>query len=553
MLRHIRILALILAVLTASGCVRPASSTKAVSAVKASLAVAPPTFLDVAQSAGLHYTWTIPGKRPLNILQTAGNGCAFLDYNNDGFLDILLVGPSLALYQGDGHGHFTDVTHQTGLDRLHGHFLGCAVGDYDNDGYDDLYLSGYKTGLLLHNDQGRRFTDVTAQAGLSPQPWGTSCIFFDADNDGKLDLFVGNYVKFGPDTRPQLCSLRGVLTSCGPSDYQPLRGVLYHNLGHGRFQDVTHAWGLDTMIGRTLGVAAGVYGPHFLPALALADDETPGNLFIFHGRSAEDIGTQTGVARNGAEVVGGMGIDWGDYDNDGNLDLVIATYENQGKLLMHNADGVMTTQDSYGVGLGDEGLRVAFGVKFLDVDNDGRLDLLFANGHIESNVDQIGGIGPASNFVYRQPLMLFHNVDGSRYENASAQLGSGAERSIVGRGLATGDFDNDGKIDVLVTDAEGTPLLLHNVSPSAGHWMEIKLRGSRSNRDGIGALVTVEAEGKKLLRLCTTGGSYLSASDRRVHIGLGDAKAGTVTVRWPSGTTRSYGHIAADRIVTLTE
>src|SRR5579871_6578159 len=218
-------------------------------------------FVDVAKTAGIHYRWEIPGKRPLNILQTIGNGCAFLDYNNDGNLDILLVGPKLALYRGDGHGHFTDVTHETGLDTLHGHFLGCAVGDYDNDGYDDIYITAYRGGVLLHNEHGQGFRDVTREAGLAPQPWGTSATFFDADDDGKLDLYIGDYVQFGPQTQPQLCNYHGVMAGCAPTDYRPLRGVLYHNLGGGRFQDVTHTWGLDRISGRTLGVAAAPFGP----------------------------------------------------------------------------------------------------------------------------------------------------------------------------------------------------------------------------------------------------------------------------------------------------
>ena len=190
--------------------------------------------MDVAAKAGLNYRWTIPGPRPLDILQTIGNGCAFLDYDNDGNLDVLLVGPKLALYKGDGHGHFTDVTHATGLDKLRGHFLGCAVGDYDNDGYEDVYISGYRTGLLLHNEQGKGFTDVTQEAGLKPQPWGTSAAFADIDNDGRLDLYVGNYVQFDPKISQRLCDDHGYLTACGPSSYHAEHGVLYHNEGGGQ-------------------------------------------------------------------------------------------------------------------------------------------------------------------------------------------------------------------------------------------------------------------------------------------------------------------------------
>ncbi|HZT44498.1 MAG TPA: VCBS repeat-containing protein, partial [Chthonomonadaceae bacterium] len=489
-----------LALLGLAGCGRQPASPLRLAAVATAPAppAPPPLFVDAAKQAGLHYQWTIPGKRPLNILQTIGNGCAFLDYNNDGNLDILLVGSKLALYQGDGHGHFTDVTHQTGLDTLSGHFLGCAVGDYDNDGYDDIYLSGYGTGVLLHNEAGkgkrqkakegtasppspvpspRVFRDVTQEAGIKPQPWGTSATFFDADGDGKLDLYIGDYVQFGPHTQPQLCNYHGVMAGCGPTDYKPLHGVLYHNLGDGRFQNVTHAWGLDRVSGRTLGVAAAPFGPDSHPALAIANDETPGDLIVMRGAKSQDIGVTSGIAYAGTQVYGGMGIDWGDYDNDGKLDLVIATYQNQGKLVIRNQGAAFAIQDTRQMGMFSSLTYVAFGAKWLDYDNDGWLDLLFANGHVEDNADQVS-LMTIGGSTYRQPTVLYHNRQGQRFEDTSAGLTAGAGRSIVGRGLAIGDYDNDGKMDALVVDSEGKPLLLHNVTPHAGHWLLINLIGT---------------------------------------------------------------------------
>ncbi len=515
--------------------------------------IPPPAFVDVSQSAGLRLQYTIPGKRPLNILQTIGEGCAFLDYNNDGNLDILLVGPKPALYRGDGHGRFTDVTHETGLDGLSGHFLGCAVGDYDNDGFDDIYLTAYRGGVLLHNERGRGFRDVTKASGLTAQPWATSAAFFDADGDGRLDLYVGDYVDFGPHTNPQLCNSQGLATGCGPTDYRALRGALFRNLGGGRFADVTTAWGLDKAQGRTLGVAAAPFGPDFRPTLAIANDETPGDLFVLQGARSRDIGMAAGMALSGSEKYGGMGIDWGDYDNDGRLDLVIATYQNQSKLVLRNVGDLFEMQETGRLGMFSSLQYVAFGVKWLDFDNDGWLDLMFANGHTLDNADQVMAFGVVMNPTYRQPIILYQNRGGKYFGDVSNRLAGGAERSIVGRGLAIGDFDNDGRIDALVVDAEGKPLLLHNVEPHAGHWLELKLRGTRSNRDGIGALVTVTASKQRLTRLCTTGGSYLSASDRRVHVGLGKATTATVSIRWPSGITRNYGRITADKIVSLQE
>ena len=514
----------------------------------------PPIFVDAGKEAGLVYRWDIPGKRPLNILQTIGNGCAFLDYDNDGNLDILLIGPRLALYRGDGKGHFTDVTHALGIDALQGHFLGCAIGDYDNDGFDDIYLSAYQGGMLLHNEKGHRFRNITRSAGLTAQPWGSSATFFDADGDGKLDLYIGNYVDFGPNTSPQLCNSRGVMTGCGPTDYKALRGVLYHNLGGGRFQDVTGAWRLDQAHGRTLGVAAAPFGspPHI--SLALSNDETPGDLMRIQHTAAEDIGTLSGMSTAGRSVYGGMGIDWGDYDNDGLLDMAIATYQNQGKLIFRNQGDTFVIQDTAALGMLSSLAYVAFGIKWLDYDNDGWLDLIFANGHVQDNTDKINSVGPLAGITYRQPTFLYHNRQDGRFEDFSARLGAGAERRIVGRGLATGDYDNDGKMDVLVVDSEGSPLLLHNVIPAAGNWLLIRLEGRKCNRDGYGAMVTVEAEGRKRTRHCHADGSYLSSSDKRVHFGLGTAaKIDRLEVLWPDGHQDVFLNVPANQILTLRE
>jgi hypothetical protein len=504
--------------------------------------------VDVTREAGLNYRWQIPGKRPLNILQTIGNGCAFLDYDNDGNLDILLVGDKLALYRGDGKGHFTDVTAAMGLDRLTGHFLGCAVGDYDNDGFDDLYLSAYRGGVLLHNEAGRRFQDVTRSAGIAPQPWGTSCAFVDIDGDGKLDLYICNYVQFGPQTQPQLCEYSGRMSACGPRFYTPERGVLYHNEGQGKFRDVTGLWGGQAVTGKGLGVAAADFDDSGHPSLAIANDEMPGDLMANLGRKLQNIGVKSGTAYDSSgNVHGGMGLDWGDYDNDGRLDLVVATFQHEAKNLYHNDGGGMFTESSSNVGMAEKTIpNVAFGVKFLDYDNDGFLDLAFANGHVQDNIASID-----KTTTYRQPIQLLHNRNGVDFEEVSSLAGEPFRRSIVGRGLAIGDYDNDGRMDLLVVDSEGAPLLLHNQTRTSNHWLLCRLVGRQSNRDAIGATVTAEAEGKKLLRRCATDGSYLSASDRRVHFGLGKATSATLTVRWPDGSKSIYSQVPADRVVTL--
>lgn len=511
-------------------------------------------FREVAAASGIHYRWQIAGTRPLSILQTIGNGCALLDYDNDGNLDILLVGPQLALYKGDGQGHFMDVTHATGLDKLSGHFLGCAVGDYDNDGYEDIYLSAYRGGLLLHNNQGRHFSDVTKDAGIKPQPWGTSCTFTDMDGDGKLDLYICNYVQFGPNTQPQLCNYSTLMGACGPRFYKPERGVFYHNLGNGKFMDMTETWGAQNVSGKALGVAAAFLDASHHPTLALTNDEVAGDMLQNADNKARikllNTGVMSGTAYDSAgNVHGGMGVDWGDYDNDGKLDMVVATFQHEPKSLYHNDGKGLFTESSLAAGLADPTMsNVTFGIKFVDVDNDGFLDLLLANGHVQDNIAAID-----KSTSYQQPIQLFHNVNGIKFQEISATSGAVFKKRIVGRGLAIGDFDNDGKMDALIVDSEGTPLLLHNETPVVGHWLLCRLTGTKSNHDGIGAMIEVEAGGRKLLRHCATDGSYLSASDRRVHFGLGAADKATVTVHWPSGASDKFRNVLVDRVITLRE
>ena len=506
-------------------------------------------FVDVAATAGLKYRWEVAGKRPLTILQTIGNGCAFLDYDNDGNQDILLVGPRLALYRGDGKGKFTDVTASTGLDRLRGHFLGCGVGDYDNDGFDDIYITAYRGGMLLHNQQGRGFRDVTREAGIAAQPWGTSCTFADVDGDGRLDLYICNYARFGPDTRQQLCLYNGIQSACGPRFYAPEKGTLYHNEGGGRFRDTTREWGLDAVQGKGLGVAAADYDGRGRPGVAIANDEMGGDLCDNFGHGMRLVGAKSGTAYDASgNVHGGMGLDWGDFDNDGRLDLAVATFQHEAKSLYHNDGRGLFTDVAADAGLAEATVpSVAFGVKFLDFDNDGVLDLIYANGHVQDNIAEID-----RTTTYRQHVQLLRGHAG-RFEDVSAVAGEPFGRAIVGRGLATADFDNDGRVDVLVVDSEGAPLLLHNETPQAGHWMAVRLTGTRSNRDGIGALVTVTTDRGKQMRLCHADGSYLSSSDRRVHVGLGASSKATVTVRWPSGHTDVRRNVDADRVISITE
>ena len=523
-------------------------------------------FREVAAEAGLHYQWTAPGKRPLNILQTIGNGCAFLDYDQDGNLDVLLVGPKPALFKGDGKGHFTDVTAETGIGALQGYFLGVAVGDYDNDGFPDVYLSGYREARMLHNDGGKGFRDVTAALGLKPQPWGSSAGFADLDGDGYLDLYVCNYAAFDPKTIPQLCKFQTkdqgeVLSSCGPRYYKGIQGVMYHSQGGKRFEDVTKTWGFDTHNGRGLGVAFADIDGSGRMATAVANDEAPGDLFHRPGAGMknENIGEVSGVARDrNGTLHGGMGVDWGDYNNDGKFDLFVATFRNEAKALYRNDGNLQFTDVSYPVGVARPALPyVTFGCKFLDADNDGWLDIILCNGHVQDNIKLI------ENTDFPQPVVFMRNAPPGQFEDETQSSGIGALPPIVGRGLATGDYDNDGRVDVLIVDSEGKPMLLHNESGQEAEGKGQRGSGSawvgfrcvdKNRRDAYGAILTLEANGVKQMRQCQSSGSYLSASDPRVHFGLGrETKAVSLTVRWPDGKTKRVENLTIDAYHTLTE
>jgi len=522
--------------------VPPTTSTTSTTAVR---------FVDVAGQAGLNYQWSIAGSHPYTIRQTIGNGCAFLDYDGDGNLDILLAGDKIALYRGDGHGKFSDVTVQAGLSGLQGNYFGCAVGDYDNDGFPDIYLTAYQGGTLLHNAGGKSFVDVTKGSGLSPQPFASSAAFVDIDGDGKLDLYVGNYVKFDAHTVPQNCSVAGVMGVCPPRVYDPDKGVVYRNAGGGKFVDMTRPWKADSASGKTLGVAFADFDGSGHPSLMLANDEMAGNLMRFDGKSFADVAATAGCAYSAnGNVIGGMGVDWGDYDNDGRLDLAVATFQGEIKCVYHNDGKGLFTENSSVIGIGTPTRgNVAFGLKWLDADNDGLLDMMITNGHTRDNVADVD-----KGTTFRQASQFFHNDGGSHFSDASSALTGDAGAPIVGRGLAIGDFDNDGKMDALAVDIEGHALLLHNETPSTGHWLEVNLVGTKSNRDGQEAMVTATAGSLKILRQCTTSGSYMSASDKRVHLGIGGASTiDTLSVRWPNGHVDTFQGVKADRVVTVTE
>jgi len=503
-------------------------------------------FRDVTDIAGVHFVQRHHGKLPLNILETIGSGCAFLDFDGDGWLDILLIGqPSCALYRNRKDGTFEDVTHRAGLEQ-EGHWTGCAVGDFDNDGYPDLYVSGYNCGALYLNGGEGAFRNVTAKYGIQPHGFETSCGFLDATGNGRLDLYVARYVHFTPDSK-QFCKTSGIATACGPLVYPPEYGTLYLNDGR-RFVDVTDAAGLSKQSGNGLGLAFADYNHSGKVSIALANDERAGNLFQnLGGGQFRDVAIEAGTAFDTrATTYGGMGIDWGDINNDGLLDLVVGTYMNEPAGVYQNyGQGLFIDRaDLNGVG-GPTSPWVNFGLRLFDFDNDGLLDLVIANGHVLAGLDALAG-----SFSYAQPLQLFRNNGAGQCSLvAPATAGTAFGRQIVGRGLAVGDYDNDGGLDILVVDAEGKALLLHNEVPTRGNWIELDLAATAGHHSGEGAIIRTTAGSLKLMRNITTSGSYLSANPLRTHFGLGPAtRADNLSIERAGGKVQPITSLEANRI-----
>jgi enediyne biosynthesis protein E4 len=498
-------------------------------------------FSSVAKQAGVDFALGHNGRTPLTVLETSGGGCAFLDFDTDGWPDILLVGPhNVGLFRNTRNGTFTDVTATSGLDKR-GYWMGCAVGDYDGDGLPDLFLTGYGRHALYHNAGGGHFTDVTAQSGVGGLPWSMSATFADLNGDGKLDLFVTQYLKFDKGT-PQICAVGKVRSACGPEVYEPLSGKLFLNQGGGRFKPAP--W-KDT--GKTWGVVASDLQGTGRPALYLANDMMPGDFWVNEGGRWKNMGHASGTATDAqGHLQGGMGVDTGDYDNDGRLDLIVTTYFAQSTSLYHNDGQGLFTVTSGPSGIGPPGMPyVKFGTGFHDLDNDGWLDVLMANGHVRDNVHDFD-----TSQSYAQPLQVFHNNRG-RFADWSQPAGIANIRA-VGRGVSFGDYDRDGRVDVLVCDLEGPAVLLHNDSPQR-HWLRVRLKAPAPNREGIGALVSLTAGGQTQIREIRTCGSVLSAREPLAHFGLGDFQgSAAVKVRWPDGKTQTSTIDQLDTNVTIT-
>ena len=508
----------------------------------------------------------VNGRSPQYYLpETTGGGCGFIDYDNDGWMDIYLVNsgkcdfydpqPPLrnALYRNNRDGTFTDVAEKAGVTGG-GYGMGVAVGDYDGDGFPDLFVAQYGRSILYHNQGDGTFTDVTSKAGVACPGWASSAVWFDYDNDGRLDLFVCGFVEFDK-SKNKFCGNEhtGERFYCIPRVYPPGRSWLFHNNGDGTFTDVTAESGILKHPGKAWGVVAADINNDGLMDLFVANDTMPNFLFANRGRGKfEDIGLNAGVAYSqDGRVRSGMGVDAADFDDDGWLNLFVTNVDQEMYSFYRNNHDE-TFDDVAGpmkIG-GVTRLMSGWGLKFFDYDNDGDLDLFVANGHPDDKIEK-----HSSGVSYEEPLLLFHN-SGKRLENVSADAGPVFHAKYAARGLAIGDFNNDGAVDVLVAVNNGAPLLLRNRAAAGNHWLGLSLVGKKSNPDAIGARVSWAVGARKHTRMKVGGGSYLAAHDPRIVLGIGSAtKVDKLEIQWPRPSTRieTFTDIAADRYINVIE
>ena len=522
----------------------------------------PSPFRDKATVAGIDFRHQRGASDQKHLVETVGSGCALFDYDNDGWLDILLINGGLtpgstaagpvrhALYRNLGNGRFQEVTAKAGLGGNGAFGMGVAVGDYDNDGDRDVYITNFGPNALYRNNGDGTFSDVTAKAGVGCSDWSTSAALFDMDNDGDLDLYVTNYLETSFETSPH-CELKNIRTYCYPGNYDGVADRLYENLGGGRFRDVSSTAGILNPEGKGLGVVAADFDDDGWMDLYVAND-TVRNFHYQNNRQGgfEDMTLLSGTGYNEeANPEAGMGTDAADYDGDGLMDIVVTNYDMETNALYRNHQDWLFTDEraSSGVTRGDQFL-LGFGTGFLDFDNDGDQDLLVVNGHVLDNVEQV-----QFGFRYAQPDMLLENRQGvfSVHEGFSRQAGL---EPRVGRGSCFGDLDNDGDLDILVNNCGGRPHLLINRVGSRRNWILLNLIGSRSNRDGVGTRIEVTTAAGRRIDQVTGGGGYLGASDLRAHFGLGDAdRIQSLRIRWPGGAEEVYRDLGANRILTIKE
>jgi enediyne biosynthesis protein E4 len=523
-------------------------------------------FTDVTSTAGI--TWRhFNGESPDRFLiEVTTGGVGFVDFDNDGLLDVYFVNGGEtprgrspipvrnALYKNLGNGHFVDVAKKAGVDYIPFYGMGVAAADYDNDGFQDVFVTGYPACALFHNDGHGRFTDVTKKAGVeNPGKWAASAAWFDYDRDGWLDLFVANYAKFSFD-HPVRCEFEGQPSYCAQVDYTGDIPTLYHNNRDGTFTDVTAQAGLSAYQGRGLGVVSIDVDDDGWPDLFVARDASP-NLLLMnqHGGTFTEVGLEAGIAYSMDGVAkAGMGVDAGDANDDGLPDFVVTNFDHQYHSLFVNRGSFPF--DNATVSSHLSALTwpyVGWGVQFIDYDNDGVLDLIFTNGHIEQWIHQT-----LSDVTYLEPLLLLRNNGRGVFENAKAAAGPAFSRRYPGRGLAVGDFDNDGGLDVAVVCLNESPVLLRNNVGQKSRWIGFALEGTRSNRDAIGAKLSLRAGKARLVRWVTGGASFLASHDHRVLFGLGSSgpiPQPELEIRWPSGVVQHVSNLQINRYHRITE
>jgi len=530
------------------------------------IGTSPVTFLDVVAQAGITFRHDNAASSQKYLIETMGAGCGWIDYNQDGLLDLYLVNGAAtgvyspkqplrsALYRNNGDGTLTDITAAAGVGAEGLFGMGVAVGDYDNDGFPDLLVLGYGRCILYHNNGNGTFTDVTAQAGVENSGrWASSAAWFDYDNDGKLDLVIANYVDWSPE-RNFYCGDRGpgMRSYCHPDDFNGQAPTLYHNNGDGTFTDVSNPSGVGLKGGNGLGVVTFDDDDDGWQDIFIANDHMPN--FLFHNNrdgTFREVGYLAGVAVSGdGQFEAGMGTDAADTTGNGRLDLIVAhldmqlarVYQNQGDQTFE--DATFRSKIAYST------YHIStFGTRFMDYDNDGARDLFMANGHVLDNIERYH-----ADTQYAEPKLMFRNTGRGIFENVSDRLGPDFQLPCVSRGAAIADFDNDGDLDILINNNGQRPQLLRNDGGNANHWLEILLMGTKSNRDGVGARVKISVGDLVLYDQRKGGMSYQSAQDPRLHFGLGQhSTIDAVEIAWPSGLVTKLSNLKSDQIVAVKE
>jgi hypothetical protein len=562
-MRRARAVAILISIAFASelvGCRRDPDSHPAAAAGAA-------WFEEIAARAGITFVHTSGHMTKHLLPEIMGGGAALFDFDNDGFLDLYLVqsgdsaerGPQGSverepvrratdrLYHNRGNGTFEDVTDRSGAAAA-GYGMGVTAGDFDNDGLTDLYVTNFGSNVLLRNDGRGRFVDVTAKAGVAGSGWSTSAAFVDYDADGWLDLFVTRYLNWKPAAEVECYSLTGVPDYCSPASYDlPSASALYHNNSDGTFTDVSVRAGIAGAVGNGLGVVAGDFNGDGRIDLFVANDRTPNHLWVNQGggRFQESaLATGSALDQDGT-AKSGMGVDAVDVDDDGDLDLLVVNLDGEADSFFRNR-GSFFSDDTAAAGLRTASRPFTrFGAAFVDFDNDGHLDLFEANGRVGMQSERY------SPDPYAEPSLLFRGLAGPRFEEVSPRGGTTPPLVATSRAAVFGDIDNDGGVDIVVVNRDGHPYLLHNVVKARGHWLTMHVVDEHG-RDAIGAQVTMKVGGRTIRRDVRAAYSYLASNDPRVHVGLGaETTARDVTVRWPDGTSQSFGDQPADRITTL--